>query len=164
MPAQERLLASRVLLAADRPDFEWPSPTSSARCGTDRLYAGAQDTALDSIVARMRDLNSDSIVALGADLAGRRRDAGEGHSHRQPGEVADSRALGGVGPHFDLALVIVGEAPRSSGSGRSSTGRMKSRDIPQWSSHASTCPQESPCSLDIRRVRDVRVSANSSLR
>jgi hypothetical protein len=109
--AQERMLASRVLLAADRPDFEMAlAYLVGAGVGRIDLYAGAQDTALDSIVARMRDLNSDSIVALGADLAAADEMRGEGHSHRQPGEVADSRALGGVGPHFDLALVIVGDS------------------------------------------------------
>jgi hypothetical protein len=109
--AQERLLASRVLLAADRPDFEMAlAYLVGAGVARIDLYAGPQDAELDSIVDRMRDLNSDSIVALGADLAAADEMRGERHPRQQAGQEADSRELGGVGPHFALALVIVGDS------------------------------------------------------
>jgi hypothetical protein len=103
--AQERLLASRVLLAANRSDFEAVlAYLVGAGVGRIDLHVGPHVAALNSIVARMHDLNSDSIVALGPDFTG------AGHSQRQSGQEADSRALGGVSPYFDLALVIVGDS------------------------------------------------------
>jgi adenylyltransferase/sulfurtransferase len=112
--AQERLLASRVLLLANSPDLETVlSYLVGAGVGRIDLHAGPQDAALNSILARMHDLNSDCIVALRsdlADLATADEMPGEGHSHQRTAQKADSRTLGGVDPHPDLALVIVGDS------------------------------------------------------
>jgi hypothetical protein len=108
--AQERLLASRVLLLANSPDLETVlAYLVGAGVGRIDLHAGPHDSALNSIVARMHDLNSDSIVALEPDLAVADEMRGERHSHQQAGQEADFRALG-VSPHFDLALMIVDDS------------------------------------------------------
>ena len=108
--AQERLLASRVLLASRRPAFEAVlAYLVGAGVGRIDLHASPQEAAFDSIVARMRDLNSDAIVALRADLAAADDMRGEAHLDDQLGETAGSRTRGGAGPHFDLALAIVGD-------------------------------------------------------
>jgi hypothetical protein len=107
--AQERLLASRVLLVANRPYLEMVlAYLVGAGVGRIDLHAGTRDTALDSIVARMHDLNSDSVVALRADPEAADEVAGEGH--QRAAQKADSRTLGGVDPNPDLALVIVGDS------------------------------------------------------
>ncbi len=112
--AQERLLASRVLLVANRPDLETVlAYLVGAGVGRIDLHAGTHHAALDSIVARMGDLNSDCIVALRsdlADLAAADEMRGETHSRQQAARRDDTRDFGSAGPSFDLALVIVGDS------------------------------------------------------
>jgi hypothetical protein len=109
--AQERVLASRVLLLANSPDLETVlAYLVGAGVGRIDLHAGPSDAALNSIIARMHDLNSDSVVALRADPGAADEMRGERHSHQQARQKDDTRDFGGAGPHFDLAIVIVGNS------------------------------------------------------
>jgi hypothetical protein len=109
--AQERVLASRVLLLANSPDLETVlAYLVGAGVGRIDLHAGPSDAALNSIIARMHDLNSDSVVALPADPGAADEMRGERHSRQQAGQKDDTRDFGGAGPRFHLAIVIVGDS------------------------------------------------------
>lgn len=84
--AQERLIAARILLVSDNADAEAVlAYLVGAGVGNIDLRANLDVALRDAIVARMRDLNSDSTVAIGAAGAP---------------ELAN----------FDLAIAIVGDA------------------------------------------------------